>query len=119
MKGSRRLRNETHGGGQSELLHRFRSHGGTNLYEGLAKALQLDAMKFGEQNQTKIDELFVLSDGQPTTGEVRDTDGLLQIVREANKYAKVRIHTIFTGTGAGGDLLRRLAEENGGVFVQR
>ncbi len=102
-----------------ELLSRLRSHGGTNLYDGLAKSLQLADLKFGEQNQTKIDELFVLSDGQPTTGEVRDSDGLLQIVREANKYAKVRIHTIFTGTGSGGDLLRRLAEENGGVFVQR
>jgi Mg-chelatase subunit ChlD len=103
----------------TELLSRLRPHGGTNLYDGLAKALQLGELKFGEQSETKIDELFVLSDGEPTAGEVRDTDGLLQIVREANKYAKVRIHTIFTGEGNGSDLLKRLAEENGGVFVQR
>lgn len=103
----------------TELLSRFRSHGGTNLYDGLAKALQLGELKFGEQSQTKVDELFLLSDGEPTAGEVRDPEGILQIVREANKYAKVRIHAIFTGTGNGGDLLRRLAEENGGVFVQR
>jgi hypothetical protein len=103
----------------TELLSRLRPHGGTNLYDGLAKALQLGELKFGEQSETKIDELFVLSDGEPTAGEVRNTDGLLQIVREANKYAKVRIHTIFTGEGNGSDLLKRLAEENGGVFVQR
>lgn len=103
----------------TELLSRLRPHGGTNLYDGLARALQLGELKYGEQDQTRIDELFVLSDGEPTVGEVRDAEGLLQIVREANRYAKVRIHTIFTGTGPGADLLRRLAEENGGLFVQR
>ena len=68
---------------------------------------------------TRIDELFVLSDGEPTEGQLQDAEMLLQVVREANKYAKVRINAVFTGAGAGADLLRRLAEENGGVFVQR
>jgi hypothetical protein len=63
--------------------------------------------------------LFVLSDGEPTAGQLKDAELLLQVVREANKYAKVRINTVFTGVGDGADLLRRLAEENGGVFVQR
>jgi len=40
-------------------------------------------------------------------------------VRESNKYARVRIHCVFTGTGGGASLLRRLAEESGGAFVQR
>jgi hypothetical protein len=41
------------------------------------------------------------------------------LVRESNRYAKVRIHCVFTGEGPGADLLRGLAEQNGGVFVQR
>jgi Mg-chelatase subunit ChlD len=103
----------------TELLSRLHPHGGTNLFDGLSQALQLGELKFGEQHETKIDELFVLSDGEPTAGEVRETDDMLRIVREANKYAKVHIHCVFTGTGPGADLLRRLAAENGGVFVQR
>ena len=67
----------------------------------------------------KIDELFVLSDGQPTVGVVTDTEALLRLVREANKYSQIRIHCVFTGTGSGAALLRSLAEQNGGVFVQR
>ncbi|MBM4060327.1 MAG: VWA domain-containing protein [Planctomycetes bacterium] len=103
----------------TELLSRLRSHGGTNLYEGLARSLQIGELAYGQQHETKVDELFVLSDGEPTAGEIQDAEGLLQVVREANRYAKVRIHTIFTGQGQGADLLRRLAEQNDGVFVQR
>ena len=103
----------------TELLSRMHAHGSTNLFDGLALALQWQDRRYGEAASSRIDELFVLSDGEPTVGEVTDIDDLLQIVREANKYAKVRIHTVFTGTGSGADLLRRLAAENGGVFVQR
>ena len=67
----------------------------------------------------KIDELFVLSDGEPTTGQVTDTDEILRLVKEANKYLKVRINTVFSGTGKGAGFLRQLAEQNDGVFVQR
>lgn len=103
----------------TELLSRLRANGGTNLFDGLVQALQLDEIGYGEQHKTEIDELFVLSDGQPTTGAVQNTDDLLALVREANKYARVRIHCVFTGTGGGADLLQRLAAENDGVFVQR
>lgn len=103
----------------TELLSRLRPNGGTNLFDGLVKALQLDELGYGQQHEMRIDELFVLSDGEPTEGDVRDPDEMLRVVREANKYAKVRIHCVFTGTGTGADLLRRLAEENDGVFVQR
>ena len=34
---------------------------------------------------------------------------VLQVVKEANKYARVRINAVFTGNGAGAELLRRLA----------
>lgn len=103
----------------TELLSRFHAHGGTNLFDGLVQALQLQERRYGDAEGPKIDELFVLSDGEPTVGDVQGADDILRLVRESNKYAKVRIHCVFTGTGVGATLLRRLAEENGGVFVQR
>ncbi|MFK7742199.1 MAG: VWA domain-containing protein [Planctomycetota bacterium] len=105
--------------GVTGLMSRLNAHGGTNLYAGLVTSLEMEGRGFADAELPKIDELFVLSDGQPTTGEVRDTETLLEMVRRANKYAKVRINTVFTGTGPGSELLKRLAEENGGVFVQR
>lgn len=105
--------------GLTGLLSRLNAYGGTNLYAGLVAALEIEGRTFGDAALPKIDELFVLSDGRPTTGQVRDADTLCEMVLEANKYAKVRINTVFTGAGEGGDLLRRIAAENGGVFVQR
>ncbi|MGC6488296.1 MAG: VWA domain-containing protein, partial [Planctomycetota bacterium] len=103
--------------GLTGLLSRLNAHGGTNLYAGLVAALEIEGRSFGAAELPKIDELFVLSDGQPTTGPARDADTLCELVREANKYAKIRINAVFTGVGPGGDLLQRLASENGGVFV--
>ncbi|MBL8730193.1 MAG: VWA domain-containing protein [Planctomycetes bacterium] len=111
--GARNLRSLT------ELLSRLRAHGGTNLFAGLAEVLEFDRQRWGEQGVERVDEVFLLSDGEPTAGDVQDPDELLRLVQAANKYAKVRIHTVFTGDGPGADLLRRLAEQNGGVFVQR
>jgi hypothetical protein len=105
----------------TELLSRLQPHGGTNLFDGLVHALQLDQRRFGDANAPGIDELFVLSDGEPNAGDVQQKDDLLELVRESNRYARVRIHCVFTGDagGSGAVLLRELAEQNGGVFVQR
>lgn len=103
----------------TELTSRMRPDGGTNLYAGIALALRLEEARFGQEAPAQIDELFVLSDGLPTTGEVRDQEALLELVRQANKTAKVRIHCVFTGNADGAELLRRLADDSGGVFVQR
>lgn len=102
----------------TELLGRLRAHGGTNLYESLALALETEAQRYGSELPTSVDEIFLLSDGEPTTG-VQDTDTILKLLREANRYARVRINTVFTGTGKGAELLQRIAAENDGVFVQR
>ena len=101
------------------LLARFKANGGTNVYQALAEALALDELRYGEQGDQTIDELFLLSDGEPTSGAVTDTEEILKLVAEANKYLKVRINTVFSGRGKGAEFLRQLAEQNDGVFVQR
>ena len=103
----------------TELLGRCRPHGGTNLHDGLTLALDLERRRYADLGELRIDELFVLSDGQPTVGALQEAEDLLTLVRESNRYAKVRIHCVFTGDGPGAELLRGLAEQNGGVFVQR
>jgi hypothetical protein len=103
----------------TELLSRLRASGGTNLGEGLQRALQLDEVQFAGAAETRIDELFVLSDGEPTAGPLQTPEAILAVVQAANQYAKVRIHCIYIGDGRGSDLLARLAEQNGGVYVQR
>ncbi|MBL8749424.1 MAG: VWA domain-containing protein [Planctomycetes bacterium] len=103
----------------TELTSKLKAFGGTNLFDGLSTGLFLRDQRYGDVQTQRLDEVFVLSDGEPTTGEVRDPEELLRIVRETNKYARVRINTVYTGVGEGPELLRRLAEESGGVFVQR
>ena len=100
-------------------LGRLAAGGGTDVFARLLRALNADEVRFGQPAKNDIDELFILSDGLPSTGEVTDPDEILAAVREVNRYAKVRINTVFTGQGAGAELMRKLAEQNGGVFVQR
>lgn len=103
----------------TELLSHLKSHGGTNVYDGLAQALSLQQLKYGQETPSPIDEVFLLSDGEPTAGAVRDPEEILKLVRAANVYLKARIHCVFAGKGEGAEFLRKLAAENGGVFVQR
>jgi hypothetical protein len=102
----------------TETLGRFRAEGGTNVHAALAEILGAGRLTFGEQSASTIEEVFLLSDGEPTVG-LEDPEEILRAVRELNRYQNLRINTVFAGVGKGSDFLRRLAEENGGVFVQR
>ena len=101
----------THKAALSDRLRAMRPNGGTNLFGALVKALGLAG---GRRTASEIDEVFVLSDGDPSSGEVTDTELILRLVRESNRFARVRIHTVFMGAGADSLFMRRLAEENGG-----
>ena len=46
---------------------------------------------------TAVDEIFLLSDGSPTTGSITNTDRILDIVRTWNTGARVRINAIYIG----------------------
>ncbi len=62
------------------------------------------------------DTMFFLSDGKPTVGELVDTEDILQAVADLNRFRKVTIHTIAIGDFTS-SFLKKLAEQNGGVFV--
>lgn len=105
----------------------LRADGATNLWEGLRLGLKLESFANGAQYGQNYDEVFILSDGIPTLGDVRDPRELLGLIRETNRYSRVVINTIYIAgdpenerKGAefagmsGSDFMRKIAEENGG-----
>jgi HEAT repeat protein len=99
------------------MLDGLTAQGGTNLWAALDAALGLRDARYGEIVQDGPDEIFVLSDGEPSAGEVRNTAAILAAVQDANRYRRVRIHAIALGGNA--SFLRQLAAGNGGTFVAR
>lgn len=110
----------------------FRPDGGTNLWSGLEEALKIKSLVYGNRYTSNIDELFILSDGAPSVGDVTDPVEILRLVQECNKFSNVRINTIFISSATPEEfrrqeprmsitpqeLMRRMAEQNGGKFKE-
>ncbi|MHC5038980.1 MAG: HEAT repeat domain-containing protein [Planctomycetota bacterium] len=120
--------------------------GGTDIYKALVEAFQIHekagarkkkgpnvrgAPKMtgkGKYNPVEniagpADEIFLLTDGRPTVGELQNPNRICEEIRKINKVRKIRINTIAVGTVGQGvtpvdpGFMRRLAEENDGKFV--
>lgn len=81
---------------------------GTNLSGALGYALQ----------QKDVSDIFVMSDGEPNRG-IDDPVRLRKVVQITNRRLRARISTLALGLGEhfkGMELLRGLAEDNGGTF---
>ncbi len=108
----------------------LKARGGTNLWCALEEALKIKSMVYGAHYESTLDEIFVLSDGAPSVGEVIDPVEILRLVKETNRFASMRINTVFVNTEPPPDqrqampkmevppeeLMKRLAEQNGGKF---
>jgi hypothetical protein len=83
----------------------------TNLFDAIETALGLD-----------VDEIFVISDGEPNRGRKQFPDEILAELRRINTKG-TRIHTISVVRTVDGDehpaILRLIAEENHGQHVER
>jgi len=90
--------------------------GKTNTYGALMAALGVEEGKAAREYQVDVDTIFFLSDGRPSHGRFVEPDDVLREIRAANELRKVAIHTITLGEFEK-DFMRRLAEENGGTFV--
>ncbi|MFM1871332.1 MAG: hypothetical protein RL398_754 [Planctomycetota bacterium] len=108
----------------------LRADGGTNLWSGFEQGLKVKSLVHGERYDTNVDEVFILSDGAPSVGDIIDPIEILRLVRDANRWAGMRVNTIFiTSTDPAEaqpmpwmtisptELMRRLASENGGKFI--
>ena len=90
-------------------ITRLKAAGGTNIYGALQRAF----------DDPEVDTIYLLSDGQPSGGEINDIGEIADAVRRWNYQRQVVVHGIAIGTKS--TLLKRLAEESGGqyVFVRR
>lgn len=112
------------GGRSKEDLHRVGLVGTANLAGGktnthLALMTALGVLPAGRRApdyRVPVDTVFFLSDGLPSMGELVEIEDLLRAVRVENQLRRIRLHTIGIGSFQK-DFLRRLAEENGGRFV--
>ncbi|MDE0959337.1 MAG: HEAT repeat domain-containing protein [Planctomycetota bacterium] len=84
--------------------------GMTNVYDTLVSAF----------DDPDVNTIYFLSDGSPTMGKIVEPGGILAAIRSLNQQRKVKIHTIgFHLDPAASQLMRLLAEENHGTFVER
>ncbi len=88
-----------------EYVSRLGAGGGTNLYGSL---------EFGFQD-LDVDTIFVLSDGEPSVGDIIDPQLIREAVLEMNSTRNVVINTIAIGSSL--EILQWLAEDSGGAYV--
>ncbi|MCA8973838.1 MAG: HEAT repeat domain-containing protein [Planctomycetes bacterium] len=85
-------------------LKLLRPAGGTNIYGALETAFR----------DPDVDTIYLLTDGEPSVGEVVNADEIADEVDRWNHMRQIVIHCI--GLGIDSALLKRLAEESGGVY---
>lgn len=90
-----------------DYVDRMGPGGNTNVFDGLMRAL----------DESEIDTIYLLTDGQPTAGEVTDPAMIRARVAAKNEGGLVTIHTISIGQKS--PFLQALAKENGGTYVER
>lgn len=82
--------------------------GGTNVFDSLERVLENE----------EVDAIYLLTDGAPSAGRILDPDEILKEIRLRNQFLRVAIHTIdLSGDQISKNFLKRLAEQNGGEFV--
>jgi hypothetical protein len=89
-----------------EWVDRLGAQGATNLYDSVKQAFE----------DKDVDTIFILSDGEPTNGEVIDPHRIREDVAFWNKHRKIKINTIAIGGNL--EILEWLAKDAGGTYLQ-
>ena len=110
-------------------LDQQKAEGGTNIFDAMKLALKIKSLVYGQHYDSNVDELFLLSDGVPTAGEITDPNAILRTITETNKFSRVKINTVYLegrnggrrpggGRGvSGSQLMKLIAKQNGGKCV--
>ena len=89
-----------------EYVSRLGAGGGTNLYGALEVAFE----------DPEVDTIYVLSDGEPTVGQVIDPGAIRARVADWNANRGIVVHTIAVGGSL--KVLEWLAQDTGGTHVR-
>jgi hypothetical protein len=94
--------------------------GETDFHAALRAALGYDATdRWSASLPEGPDTITFVTDGTATTGELTDPDALLAWFAEANRWSRVKVHTVaFGALGVDEPLLMRLASSSEGEFRQ-
>ncbi len=87
-------------------VERLGAAGATNVFDALK-------MAFADKD---VDTIMLLSDGEPTTGEITDPHRIREEVAFWNKHRRVKIHTVAIGGNL--EVLEWLSLDSGGDHVR-
>ncbi|HVG94949.1 MAG TPA: VWA domain-containing protein [Planctomycetota bacterium] len=94
-------------------------HGPTNLHAALEEAFRLAAGGVAEKVPTAgADTIFLLTDGEPTAGAVREPDAIVAAVKRWHRASRVVVHCVGLGSHDVA-LLAAIASATGGQYVAR
>ena len=105
----------TSGARQATIKHLAKTppDGRTNIYDALELAL----------SDPDADTIVLLTDGAPSAGKRTQRTGIIDGVREMNRYRLARIHTVEIGAASTGarwkGFLKDLADSAGGHYLAR
>ncbi len=88
------------------FVQRLGADGGTDLYGALSYAL----------SDPDVDTIYVLSDGEPTVGELVDPLAIREAIAEQNRQRRIVFHCVAVGGSL--SLLEWLARDSGGTYVR-
>lgn len=88
------------------FVGRIVAGGGTNLYGAIQLAFE----------DPDVDTIYILSDGEPTAGDVTDPHAIRQFVAERNEHRGVVFHCIAVGGSL--QVLEWVAQDSGGKYVK-
>jgi HEAT repeat protein len=89
-----------------QRIESVKSRGATNVYDTLELCF----------TDSAVDTIYLLSDGEPNMGKFTDTVEILREIRRINRSRQIVIHTVSLGVS---ELMKKLAEENGGRYVEK
>ncbi len=89
-----------------EYVEKLGASGGTNLYGAIRSAFEDD----------QVDAIYILSDGEPSVGDVIDPQAIRADVTRWNEHRGIEINCIAVGGSL--QVLEWIAEDNGGSYVK-
>lgn len=102
------------------MIENLSSGGGTNFYGGLEEAFKLAGPGSLDSNKLlKVDAIFMLSDGAPSTGKITSTQKILEEIKKMNPLKKVKVNAIGLGKDKDADFMEKLATQNSGQYIDK
>jgi Mg-chelatase subunit ChlD len=102
------------------MIENLDSGGGTNLYGGLENSFLMAGAGAADTTlPLKVEAVFFLTDGEASTGKFTNSDRILTKTAEMNPAKRIVINTVGLGKNKDADFLRKLANQNGGSYIDK